>query len=227
MRLTFPIIVAIGIAVVIGIPATLAVMSMVGVVMPWFMIGFIVWAAFAAGRGPRRQRSMRYQWGRNYWQSQPWPSSSRARYAAPAQPRPTVPELPIDVQMKAEQIKHKVDVLLSYASRFPPFSKDLYVVRQTATEYLPRTLNAYLALPPVDADRVLPSTGRTALDELKAQLDLLDSKLDEVADDLQRRDVDALLANRLFLEQRFGKAGNPAKSVQTANADPQLPTYKF
>jgi hypothetical protein len=77
---------------------------------------------------------------------------------------------------------------------------------------------------------VLPSTGRTALEELKSQLDLLDSKLDEIATDLQRRDVDALLANRKFLEQRFGRAGGwaqtPAKDVATT-PNAQIPTYKF
>ena len=46
------------------------------------------------------------------------------------------------------EIRRKVEVLLSYADRFPPFSKDLFLVRQTASEYLPRTINAYLALPP-------------------------------------------------------------------------------
>src|ERR1051325_1073987 len=67
---------------------------------------------------------------------------------ASADPRPLrQPELPIDVQVKVEQIRRKVDVLLSYADRFPPFSQDLYLVRPTASDYLPRTINAYLALP--------------------------------------------------------------------------------
>jgi hypothetical protein len=129
------------------------------------------------------------------------------RSAVAADPRQLrQPELPIDVQVKVEQIRRKVDVLLSYADRFPPFSQDLYLVRQTASDYLPRTISAYLALQkqtPV-ADKPLIGNGKTAYQELKAQLDLLDSKLDDIALDLQRQDTDRLLANRRFLEERFG-----------------------
>jgi hypothetical protein len=52
-------------------------------------------------------------------------------------------------------------------------------------------------------DKPLPG-GKTAREELKAQLDLLDAKLDDIAQDLQRQDADRLLANRRFLEARFG-----------------------
>src|SRR4051794_2042914 len=68
-------------------------------------------------------------------------------------PLPRKTELPVDVQVKVEQIKRKVDVLLGFADRFPPFSKDLFLVQQTASDYLPRTVNAYLALPPDAVER--------------------------------------------------------------------------
>jgi len=120
-------------------------------------------------------------------------------------------ELPVDLRVKVEQIVRKVDVLLGYADRFPPFSQDLYLVRQTATDYLPRTVDTYLALPPETVDVPLGPNGNTPKQELKAQLDLLDAKLDEIAQDLQRQDADRLLANRRFLEARFGSAGEEAK----------------
>jgi hypothetical protein len=50
----------------------------------------------------------------------------------------------------------------------------------------------------------LSGTTRTARQELRSQLDLLDQKLDDIAQDLQRQDADRLLANRRFLEARFG-----------------------
>jgi hypothetical protein len=128
-------------------------------------------------------------------------------------------ELPIDVQVKVEQIRRKVDVLLGYADRFPPFSQDLYLVRQTATEYLPRTIDAYLALPPEKVDTPLQAGGKTAREELRAQLDLLDKKLDEIAQDLQRQDADRLLANRRFLESRFG-----ARTGETGLTNTSAPT---
>jgi hypothetical protein len=122
----------------------------------------------------------------------------------PARPPASPPrrELPIDVQVKAEQIRHKAGLLLEYADRFPPFSRDLYIVRQTAADYLPRTIAAYLAVPGVD-DPLVRATGRTALEELRAQLALLDSSLDAITHNLQQRDLDGLLANRRFLEERF------------------------
>lgn len=113
-------------------------------------------------------------------------------------------ELPLDVTIKVDQIQRKVDALLAYADRFPPFSQDLYIVRQTAGDYLPRTISTYLSLPAGAEDRPIPSTGKTAQQELREQVSLLDSKLDEIAQDLHRQDTERLLANRRFLEERFG-----------------------
>jgi len=138
---------------------------------------------------------------------------------APPPPPPPTPrrELPIDVRVKVEQIKRKADLLLEYADRFPPFSQDLHIVRQTAADYLPRTVDAYLKLPGSD-DPVIGATGKTALDELKAQLNLLDSKLDEIAEDLQRQDLDRMLANRRFLEERF-KLRDQVKTAGAATGE--------
>jgi len=131
-------------------------------------------------------------------------SSTAAAPASTPTPLPRKTELPVDVQVKVEQIKRKVDVLLGFADRFPPFSKDLFLVQQTASDYLPRTVNAYLALAPDAVERPLATSGQTPHQELREQLDLLDSKLDEIAQDLERQDVARMLANRQFLEDRFG-----------------------
>jgi hypothetical protein len=205
---------------VIAVPIVIAVwLAIIGVIisalsfaMPWVLFGLVIWAFLALGRRPERRRLAHYG-----WQPQPTPGwrgsrSSRPRVQTETRPQPPStpkmeprPELPIAVQVKVEQIRRKVEVLLGYASRFPPFSKELYLVRQTANEYLPRTIDAYLALPPGDADRILTPNGKTALQELTEQLDLLDAKLSEIAENLQRRDLDRLLANRRFLEERFGR----------------------
>jgi hypothetical protein len=128
----------------------------------------------------------------------------------PVEPQPVAPEpvarplreLPIDVQVKVDQVRRKADLLLGYADRFPPFSHDLHLVQETAAEYLPRTIETYLALPGED-DPPVAGAGQTALQELKDQLTLLDSKLDEIALNLQQQDLERLLANRRFLEERF------------------------
>jgi hypothetical protein len=126
----------------------------------------------------------------------------------PVQPAPPLPppdpllRLPLAVLVKVEQIRRKAEVLLQHQGQFPIGSKDLYVLRRTQTEYLPSTLDAYLALS--GDDRAVAPDGRTGLQVLRDQLDLLDSKLDEIADDLQRENVDRLLANERFLEEHFG-----------------------
>jgi hypothetical protein len=169
---------------------------------PLFLVGLGMWLLF---RGERRSLA---HWDRAGVRDAPR-STEPMHSAEPAPRRPRSakrPELPIDLQVKVEQIHRKVDVLLGYADRFPPFSHELYLVRQTAEDYLPRTINTYLSMPSEETDRPLPGQTRTARDELKAQLDLLDSKLDEIAVALQRQDSDRLLSNRRFLEDRFGSA---------------------
>jgi hypothetical protein len=148
----------------------------------------------AAFGGPRSPRHAPRQQPSNVDKHAPSPTAER-------------PELPIDVQVKVEQIRRKVDVLLGFADRFPPFSQDLYLVRQTASDYLPRTVDTFLGMPKETVDAPLHPGGKTAREELKAQLDLLDSKLDDIAQDLQRQDADRLLANRRFLESRFSNRG--------------------
>jgi hypothetical protein len=183
--------------------------------LPWLFVLVGIWFVMRSGGGRHR---------RHAWAGGPgWgvPSPPPRPYAPPAPPRagssttvadPPAPkaeekkrELPIDLKVKVEQIRHKADVLQGYADRFPPFSHDLHLVRQTAADYLPRTVDAYLALPGTE-EPIVGAEGKTALQELREQLALLDSKLDEIAGDLQREDVDHLLANRRFLEDRF-KAG--------------------
>lgn len=187
---------------------------------------WLVWRAFAGGWRDRRRTRYRVAhaghaghasglsqgWGAGQLQTPPQPGQQHhaaphrlPQTAAIATPPPPAQwrELPIDVQIKAEQIRRKADMLLSYADRFPPFSQSLHIVRQTAADYLPRTLQAYLTLPGL-SDPVVPTTGRTALTELRAQLHLLDARLDEITLDLQQQDLEKMSANRRFLEERFG-----------------------
>src|SRR6266851_4888292 len=178
---------------------------------PWLLIALGAWLFWHEDGRHHRKRDARWrpQPGARRSESvahrQQQPAQSEKRPSEAPRPRPQrQTELPIDVQVKVEQIRRKVDVLLGYADRFPPFSQDLYLVRQTASDYLPRTIDTYLSMPKPTAEKPLSASGKTAHEELKAQLDLLDSKLDDIAQDLERQDTDRLLANRRFLEQRFG-----------------------
>jgi hypothetical protein len=204
---------------------------MLGAAWPWLLIALGVWLFFHEhdeGRRGQRRHERRGTGPRAVAGWGAWGSSCSSSVAQRpavdkrAQPvaaqvaaRPARPtELPIDVKVKVEQIRRKVEVLLGYADRFPPFSQDLYLVRQTANDYLPRTIDAYLSLTQETADKPIIAGGKTAHQELKAQLDLLDSKLDDIAQDLERQDTDRLLANRRFLEDRFGM-----RDVHSAGAE--------
>jgi hypothetical protein len=213
------------ILVVLVLSIGAGVVAIVGAGWPWILIAVGVWMFWH--EDGRHHRARQARWARA---SGPVPQVADDRHghrhdkrggstvekpkSEPAQTRQ--PELPIDVQVKVEQIRRKVDVLIGYADRFPPFSQDLYLVRQTASDYLPRTIDTYLAM--VDrqaAEKPMTPEGKTAHQELKAQLDLLDSKLDDIAQDLERQDTDRLLANRRFLEQRFGMR-DPAGHIDFA-----------
>ena len=165
-----------------------------GAAWPWLLIGLGMWL-FWRDDG-RHQRARRNRLA--------WETGSRHGHTAHRREPSAGRSDRLAGKVVHQQIRRKVEVLLSYADRFPPFSQDLYLVRQTATDYLPRTIDTYLSMSKPAAEKPLSTSGQTALEELKAQLDLLDSKLDEIAQDLERQDTDRLLANRRFLEQRFG-----------------------
>jgi hypothetical protein len=188
---------------------------LIGSAWPWLLIGLGAWL-FWHGDGRHRRH-------RRAWTATPHPVRGPNPVSRPVKKVDTPRslrkgELPIDLQVKVEQIRRKVDVLLGYADRFPPFSQDLYLVRQTASDYLPRTLDTFLSRPPDRVDTPLHAGGQTARQELKAQLDLLDSKLDDIAQDLQRQDADRLLANRRFLEARFGTRDDSAQGSEPLSA---------
>ena len=116
-----------------------------------------------------------------------------------------VRQLPPDVRVQADRIRLKVEGLLRQEDRFAAGSRELFVVQRTVTDYLPRTLSAYLELPAGQDDLAVSADGRTALQVLRAQLELLEGRLDEIARDLYRRNLDRLFANGRFLEERIGQ----------------------
>jgi hypothetical protein len=182
--------------------ALAAVVVLAGGFSAWILFALFMYAVFAIMRGPRRQRR-------------------RVRVAEPAQlgrslprlPAGTSGRLPVQVQVKAEQIRRKAQALMQYADRFPTGSEDLYVLERTVTEYLPTTLQAYLDLPPGYANAVVSADGKTALQSLWDQLELLDGKLDEIAQDVHRQNLDRLIANGRFLEERFGRRSSELDAV--------------
>jgi hypothetical protein len=124
---------------------------------------------------------------------------------AAAPPPDPLARLPEDLRARVDRIRAKAWSLLQQRTRFPAGSRNLHVVQRTLDQYLPATLDSYLSLPPGSDDRVAAPDGRTAIQVVRDQLDVLEAKLDEVAGDLWQADVQRLLANERFLEAHFGR----------------------
>jgi hypothetical protein len=126
-------------------------------------------------------------------------------------------KVPDDVYQRVVSIQQTVLGILPKIDRLGPGSQDAFVVQKTVSDYLPSTLQAYLNLPRAYATVHRFSDGRTAAQVLLDQLTLLDKKLEEVADAVNKNDADALLANGRFLEDRFGGS---ALNLPPASAPP-------
>ena len=105
---------------------------------------------------------------------------------------------------------------------------NVYLIRQTALAYLPDAFTTYLRMPRSMAERRQIAGGRTPHDVLLDQLDLMDRRLADVADDMARHDSDKLLANGRFLAEKFGTSSleleDAAGAVTPAEADAAVPS---
>jgi hypothetical protein len=170
----------------------------------WLLFGLFLWGLFAIlgpGRHHRHHGRRRDPMGLN-WQG---PAQQFPTQVYPRNSDANAGRLPVDVQIKVETIRRKAEALIQYVDYFPTGSQDLYVVQRTTIEYLPNTVNAYLALPPGYANAAVSADGKTALQALWEQLNLLEAKLDQIASNVHRQNLDRLVANGRFLEERFGE----------------------
>lgn len=111
------------------------------------------------------------------------------------------------ITLRVENICQLIEQVLPRASQLGPGSEEMRVLISTATDYLPNTLQPYLALPRLYAERQPIKDGQTAADILCAQLDVMASRMGDVRDAVLKADSDKLLANGRFLEERFGQQG--------------------
>lgn len=123
--------------------------------------------------------------------------------------------LPVDVQSTVARIRQRMLALVPRAGEFPVGSVDLFILQRIAVDYLPTALAAYLALPPGSATR--PMHGNlTPLDLLRHQLWLVEVRIAEIAETVQRRDLDTLVAHGRFLEEQLGDPGDDLRLPPTS-----------
>jgi hypothetical protein len=113
--------------------------------------------------------------------------------------------IPLELSRKVGTISKTITDTLPRASALGAGTQGQYVLVACATDYLPAALQPYLDMPRQFADKSPVSGEKTAKDLLADQLDLLEREMLEIADAVNRADVDRLIVNGRFLDDRFGR----------------------
>jgi hypothetical protein len=124
------------------------------------------------------------------------------------------------VEERVHRIATTIRETLPRADALGPGSAQAHTLAQTATDYLPEALGAYLKLPRSYAEHQPVMDGKTPLQVLCDQLDLLAAKMDEVFTAVCQSDADALVAHGRFLEDKF------APGSLDLGAAPDAPTLQ-
>lgn len=112
-------------------------------------------------------------------------------------------KVPDDIYSRVSSIRDSILVMLhTNGANSNVVDANVYLIRQTALSYLPEALNAYLALPSLYVNRTLGGR-QSPHDVLLAQLDLMGTKMQEVAEAFVKHDTDRLEANGRFLAEKF------------------------
>lgn len=114
--------------------------------------------------------------------------------------------MPVAAVVAALDVTDIVDQLLdSTRDDQVPDIEVILAVRGIVRDYLPTTLDRFLALDPSTADRPLPS-GATPREQLAAQLVQLASAAADVLQATRARDADALVSQGNFLRTKFSRS---------------------
>jgi hypothetical protein len=110
-----------------------------------------------------------------------------------------------DIFARVERIKESILEILPYIADVTSADHNVFIIRQTALDYLPEALEKYLNLPPAFANVHPVKDGKTAKDLLIEQLDLLEQQMSEIAQDFHSNNTQGLLVHGRFLEEKFQK----------------------
>jgi hypothetical protein len=135
--------------------------------------------------------------------------------------------VPVDIEQRVRSIASTITDILPRADALGAGSDGRYVLAKTATDYLPSAVQAYLDLPRAYADSKVVTNGKTPRALLCDQLDVLTEQMDEVSDAVNRADIDKLVANGRFLEEKFGHGpldlSHPQESASPPEPEPPPP----
>jgi hypothetical protein len=112
-----------------------------------------------------------------------------------------------DIYRRVQSIGDAIVFTLDHAGDMDHTDPNIYLVRKTATTYLPEALSTYLALPREYAEHQVLEGGRTSHDILLEQLYLMDRKVQKVAEAVLQRDSNSLLIHGRFVADRYKASG--------------------
>jgi hypothetical protein len=164
-------------------------------------------------------RMMRYLVGRKKIDLSSGFDPNDVKQALDTQVRLITGKVPPEVMAKVLKIRQIILGIVPRSGNLPPGSPELFIIERTATNYLPTSLQIYLDLPRAYATRHPVQDGKTPKEVLLDQLTLLETKMNEVADDVHRNDSDRLLANGRFLQERFGRSPLSLKPPPASSGD--------
>jgi hypothetical protein len=114
--------------------------------------------------------------------------------------------LPVAAVVAALDVTDIVDQLLDSTLDDPvPDIEVILAVRGVVRDYLPTTLDRFLALDPSTRDRPMPG-GQTPSEQLASQLVQLAGAAADVLEATRARDADALVSQGNFLRTKFSRS---------------------
>lgn len=127
--------------------------------------------------------------------------------------------LPKESYEKVISIRDTILNILPQVNDLSSSDYNVYLIQQTALDYLPSALDNYLKLPKPYANFQPVKDGKTARVLLFEQLDLLDREMKEIVQDMYANDTQKLLVHGQFLKDKFG--GEEVVDAQAAKALPR------
>lgn len=115
-------------------------------------------------------------------------------------------KVPQEILEKVISIKTSILDVLPQIINLGSSDHNIYLIQQTALDYLPTALENYLNLPKAYANLHPLRGGKTARQFLLEQLTLLDQEMKAVTREIYENDTQKLVAHGRFLQDRFQKS---------------------
>lgn len=115
--------------------------------------------------------------------------------------------IPAPLAQRIQRLCERLEGLLDQweRSRGQLSLQETFHARHIAISYLPQALNTYLSIPPQFATTKLLANGKTAQTTFEGVLAELETKVEQLGDDLASQDAQAFLRHSEFLNQKFGR----------------------